>query len=71
MIRRVYVRPALLDGKPRLVHDRLGRVIQWAEAGVLRTLDTHLSRAIKIGDLELVEPVKTKKSSGSTKGEAK
>lgn len=55
MIKRVSVRPTLLNGEPRLVHDRLGRVILWRENGVRCTLDTHLSRAIKAGDLEIVE----------------
>ena len=55
MIKRVRVRPALLNGEPRLVHDSLGRVIPWKDDGIECTLDTHLSRAIKIGDLEIVE----------------
>jgi hypothetical protein len=67
MIRRVYVRPTLLDGKPRLVHDRFQRVIKWVEGGVVKTLDVHLSRAIKRGDLEVVEQAEPKKS-GDQKG---
>lgn len=58
MFKRVYVRPALLDGKPRLAHDSHGRVIRYVEEGILKTLDFHLSRAIKRGDLEVVESKK-------------
>ena len=68
MVRRVYVRPTLLDGEPRLVQDRFGRTIKFVREGVLKTLDTHLSRAIKAGDLELVEQKKPIESpKGGTK----
>ena len=65
MNRQIYIRPTLLDGEPRVVYDRRGRPIRWAKEGVLRTLDTHLSRAIKAGDLEVVD---SKKSAAPVKG---
>ena len=60
-MRTVKVRPRLIAGQPAVIYDAWGNVIPYHVDGVNRPLDTHLSRAIKRGELEIVELKELKK----------
>jgi hypothetical protein len=55
-LRQIRVQPRRLDKDTVLVvFERNGRRIPWKKEGVLVTHDTHVSRAVRCGDLVLVD----------------
>lgn len=57
-MKRVRVNPGTCEHGYRIVDDNVGRTIVYKEQGTEVALTTHISRALKCGDLVLVPVIK-------------
>jgi hypothetical protein len=60
-VKQVRVRPKKVDGAPSRAYHGDGRLIEYKTEGVLVYFETHISRQIKAGALEIVTAGQKKK----------